>query len=78
MTSRWRSYAAPIIRRVLADTAGRPEAEIRAALREAYPFGARRNHPYQIWLDEIAVQTGRKRRRPPDPRQQTLYPGEAE
>ncbi|HEU0139873.1 MAG TPA: hypothetical protein VFQ79_09195 [Bryobacteraceae bacterium] len=75
MTSRWRNYAAPIIRRVLADTAGRPEAEVRAALRAAYPFGPRRNHPYKIWLDEIAAQTGRqrrKRRHPSDPQQTFL------
>ena len=88
MISHWRRLAAPIIARVLAETKGRPEAEMRAALRKAYPFGVRRHHPYRIWLDEIRIQTGRRRitsrvRRlqgkppePPDPRQQVLIPEE--
>jgi len=85
MQSRWRRAAAPIIARVLAENAGRPEAEVRAALRAAYPFGPREHHPYRIWLDEIRIQTGRRqlsgreRRlqgrppRPPDPRQELLF-----
>jgi len=60
MQSRWRRAAAPIIARVLAENAGRPEAEVRAALRAAYPFGPREHHPYRIWLDEIRIQTGRR------------------
>jgi hypothetical protein len=88
MVSDWRTLAAPIIARVLAETKGRPEAEVRAALRAAYPFGPREHHPYKIWLDEIRVQTGRRRidsraRRlqgrtplPPDARQQMLLPEE--
>jgi len=86
MTSHWRRLAAPIIAKILAETQGKPEAEIRAALRAAYPFGSRAHHPYKIWLDEIRVQTGRRRinsrvRRlqgrplgPPDPRQEMLLP----
>jgi len=86
MTSCWRRRAAPIIARVLAGTKGKPEAEIRAALRAAYPFGPREHHPYKIWLDEIRIQTGRRKigsrvrrlqGRPPqpsDPRQQMLLP----
>ena len=84
VTSYWRRLAAPIIAKVLAETKGKPDAEVRAALRDAYPFGPREHHPYKIWLDEIRIQTGRRRtdsrvRRlqgrppePPDPRQQTL------
>jgi hypothetical protein len=68
MLSHWRRIAAPIIANVLSDNAGKPTAEVRAALRAAYPFGPRRYHPYRIWLDEIAVQTG-KRRPGPKPRQ---------
>lgn len=49
----WRSRAAEIIGLVLEETRGRPEAEIRQALFDAYPFGERRYHPYKIWLDEI-------------------------
>ncbi len=59
MTSYWRKIAAPIIAGVLAETNGMPAKEIRAALRQAYPFGVRRHHPYRIWLDEVRVQTGR-------------------
>ena len=85
MLSQWRRKAAPIIKDVLAAMAGRPEHEIRAALRAAYPFGPRKHHPYKIWLDEIRVQTGRRRLsgrqrvmqgRPaesPDPRQVELF-----
>lgn len=36
--SKWRSHAAPIIASVLREMAGKPEKEIKAALREAYPF----------------------------------------
>ena len=56
----WRSKAAPIIERVLKETSGRDEKEIRAALSSAYPFGQRANHPYKIWLDEIKRQRGLK------------------
>lgn len=54
--SYWRDKARPIIREVLAETAGKPEREIKAALREAYPFGPRQYHPYKIWCDEIRRQ----------------------
>jgi hypothetical protein len=85
MLSHWRRIAAPIIARVLAENAGKPEPEVRAALRSAYPFGPREHHPYKIWLDEIRVQTGRRKltRRgermqgrplpPPDSRQELLF-----
>jgi len=59
MTS-WRTRAAPIIRQVLAVTQGKPEQEIRAALRAAYPFGERKYYPYDVWLDEIKRQRGTK------------------
>lgn len=87
MVSHWRRVAAPIIARVLAEAKGQMDAKVRAALRAAYPFGLRRHHPYKIWLDEIRIQTGRRKigprvrqlqghaPRPPDERQQTLLPG---
>jgi len=28
--------------------------------RPAYPFGERRYWPYKVWIDEIAIQTGRR------------------
>ena len=85
MNSYWRGISAPIIARVLVETAGEPPEDVRIALRAAYPFGVRRHHPYRIWCDEIRVQTGRKKitgvvRRlqarpplPPDDRQQDLF-----
>ena len=86
MNSYWRGISAPIIARVLAETAGKSPEEIREALRAAYPFGVRRYHPYRIWCDEVRVQTGLKKvtprvRRqqgrgpePPDESQQELFP----
>ncbi len=88
MISHWRKLAAPIISNVLTETKGQPDSDIRAALRAAYPFGVRRHHPYRVWLDEIRIQTGRRKigsrvRRlqgraplPPDARQASLLPGE--
>lgn len=56
----WREKAAPIIARVLRETSGKDDKDVRAALREAYPFGSRQYHPYKVWCDEIARQQGRK------------------
>ena len=52
----WREDARPIIAEVLKEANGKDEKEIRKALREAYPFGARKWWPYKVWLDEIKVQ----------------------
>jgi hypothetical protein len=57
----WRDSARPIIHRVLKETEGKDEKEIRKALKEAYPFGERRYHPYKVWCDEIRVQMGKRR-----------------
>lgn len=61
--SSWRDYARPIIARVLKETQGQDEQVIRRALKDAYPFGQRDYHPYKIWLDEIAVQRGTKKKK---------------
>lgn len=58
--SRWRNIARPIIRRVIQENAGKPEADVRRALRVAYPFGMKKYHPYKVWLDEIAIQMGKR------------------
>ena len=63
MRGTWRDSAKPIIAQVLKDTKGQTEKEIRKALREAYPWGERRYHPYKIWCDEIKVQRGLKKRK---------------
>lgn len=57
----WRDIAKPIIREVLSETKGLSEREIKAAIRDAYPFGERNYHPYKIWLDEVRRQRGIKR-----------------
>ena len=63
MTKTWRDVARPIIARVLEETKGKPDIEIRQALFNAYPFGERRYTPYKIWLDEIQKQRGKKKDR---------------
>ena len=52
----WRSHCAPIIRKVLLENIGKPEKQIKKALRDAYPYGQREMHPYKIWCDEIHKQ----------------------
>lgn len=60
--STWRAQAAPIIAKVLEDNYGKSNDEIRTALRDAYPFGERKYHPYKIWLNEIQRQWKQGRR----------------
>jgi len=74
MTGTWRDRARPIIQRVLKNTAGQPENVIRAALRDAYPFGPREYYPYQVWLDEIKIQRGLKKKKPRKPRNKKTVP----
>jgi hypothetical protein len=62
-SSSWRDYCRPIIARVLKETQGAEDKEIRKALHDAYPFGQREYHPYKIWLDEIQVQRGLKKKK---------------
>lgn len=74
----WREIASPIIFKVLEETKGKTEKEIKKALREAYPFGERKHHPYKIWCDEIQVQRGKRtfgKKKPgkPDPNQSKLF-----
>lgn len=59
----WRDNCRPIIAKVLAETKGKPEKEIKKALLDAYPYGERAMHPYKIWLDEIKVQRGFKKKK---------------
>lgn len=62
MSKTWRDSARPIIAEVLRETKGQPESVIRRELKEAYPFGERKYHPYKIWLDEIKKQRFGKKR----------------
>lgn len=85
----WREHCAPIIAKVLADTKGLTEKEIKKALRDAYPYGERAMHPYKIWCDEIKIQRGLKKRKlkgkpnkfaqiDSDPNQLSIFPNPAQ
>jgi len=63
MKRTWRDSARPLIAKALEATKGKTEQEIRRALRDAYPWGERRMHPYKIWCDEIKVQRGLNRKK---------------
>lgn len=54
--STWRNAAAPIIARVIREVGTDDPVALRRALREAYPWGEKRMHPYKVWLDEIRRQ----------------------
>jgi len=49
----WRDSAKPIIQKVIFENKDKSEKEIKAALRAAYPWFPRSNHPYKIWCDEV-------------------------
>ena len=54
----WREHARPIIAAVI-DRVGTDDMKaLRAALKEAYPYGPRRYYPYKTWCHEIRVQLG--------------------
>ena len=60
--SSWRDRLSPIVADALAfaQDNGMTVAETRQHLRNAFPCGERKYHPYKIWLDEIRLQTGKK------------------
>ena len=72
----WREIAKPIIADVLRNTENNLDAR-KKALFDAYPFGERNYHPYKIWLDEIKVQTQKKKfgtkNNVDNPNQQNLF-----
>ncbi len=60
----WRECARQVICEVIERVGRNDEKALRAALREAYPFGVRKYFPYKVWLDEIKVQLNRKKPSP--------------
>jgi hypothetical protein len=57
----WRERAAQVIGETI-DRVGLDDPDaLKKALFDAYPFGKRKHYPYKVWLDEIKVQTGKKR-----------------
>lgn len=58
-TSRWREISRDVIARTLAALpATATIQDKRAALRLAYPFSQRANHPYRMWLIECRIALG--------------------
>ena len=57
--SHWRNIAAPIIAEVIERVGRENEKALKTALREAYPWGQRKYHPYKIWCSEIRIQLGK-------------------
>lgn len=54
--SRWRIAARRSMREALAALPpGRSEKDVLKAIRDAYPFGQRANHPYACWLAERKI-----------------------
>jgi hypothetical protein len=69
----WRDKARPIIAAVIARVGTDDLPRLRRALREAFPFGPRENHPYKIWCDEVRVQLGTKTKRVDEQGKFTLF-----
>lgn len=59
----WRDIAKPIIAEVIRREGRADLRKLRKALRDAYPFGERRYHPYKVWCDEVKKQVGTPSRR---------------
>jgi hypothetical protein len=55
-TSSWRNCAHKVIAEVIAEVGTGDKKALRKALKDAYPFGLRKYHPYKIWCDEIQKQ----------------------
>lgn len=65
--STWRDSISQRVADVVRDIGLDDIQALRKALREAYPYGERRYHPYKVWLSEVHRQTGgRLRRKKPD------------
>ena len=54
----WRDSAAPLIAAVIQRVGRKDMSALRKALRDAYPWGCRRMHPYKVWCAEVRRQLG--------------------
>lgn len=59
----WRDSARSYIREVITENPGIEKKELRKLISKAYPYGERAHHPYKIWLDEVKVQLGLKKKK---------------
>ena len=57
----WRQRARSVIEPIWEMHGMKDTPEFRKAVRDAYPFGERAMYPYQVWLDEIKVITGKRK-----------------
>ncbi len=76
MTYRAKAFA--VIQRVIDENAGKPAAEVRRAVRQAYPWGDRKNWPYKAWLQaqrELLARNGLARPKPVEDGRQIRIPG---
>lgn len=62
--STWREKARAHIRRVQEENPDAGGEQLRRILRENYPFGERRWHPYKVWLEEVRRACGDTRHSP--------------
>ena len=56
----WRAASAPIIAQVIAETGRGDMKLLKKKLREAFPWGDHRHHPWKIYYDECQRQLGLK------------------
>jgi hypothetical protein len=62
MNGLWRDACRPIIAEVIERFGTEDIRLLRAELLKVYPFGAKENFPYKVWLDEIKKQIELKNR----------------
>lgn len=83
-TSQWRREAQRVIHQVIEDNVFGPVQclhhgdvlQLRAKLREAYPFGDRAHWPYKVWLEEIRTALGYANTRKPRSRKSSKRYGD--
>jgi hypothetical protein len=57
----WREMSKKIIMNVIEREGRGDMKKLRKALRDAYPFGERRYHPYKVWCEEVRRHIGIRR-----------------
>jgi hypothetical protein len=58
-----REHIAPLIANIIGSVGTKDMKALRAALRQAYPYGERKYWPYKVWCDEVRRQLGLKKSR---------------
>lgn len=63
MSTTWRDSCRGLIAETIRANKDMPMKDIKKALREVYPFGERKYHPYKTWCDEVKIQLGLKKKK---------------